>query len=281
MATEDSQRQAIVARAIRAVQGWQIRVDIWLLTNDPGNLTAALEQHHVLAAPGQCGGRLQPPLRPLGVDFARNPLMLAYAHRGVLEREHRGYDLFAYLEEDMEMPWSHVVAWGEDEYLLGQAGLPFHRGFFRWETREDGSRTVTDFRACMFDFTTHRCKVDVKGRLFIGLRNPYYAAWLMTRPRLEAFRNSSMWRWDKSKCAQHGLQIRECAASGDAYDFKMTGAEGMGDCKSSHLVRVKASSSGTGPSLSALSGLHHLGQNKHSVRPAEWTFEGCLNRSLS
>ena len=56
MATEDSQRQAIIARAIRAVQGWQIRVDIWLLTNDPGNLTAALEQHNVLAAPGQCGG---------------------------------------------------------------------------------------------------------------------------------------------------------------------------------------------------------------------------------
>eukprot|EP00316_Scyphosphaera_apsteinii_P003882 CAMPEP_0119326734 /NCGR_PEP_ID=MMETSP1333-20130426/69143_1 /TAXON_ID=418940 /ORGANISM="Scyphosphaera apsteinii, Strain RCC1455" /LENGTH=107 /DNA_ID=CAMNT_0007335121 /DNA_START=141 /DNA_END=461 /DNA_ORIENTATION=+ len=92
---------------------------------------------------------------------------LAWAHRDVLEREHFGHDLFVYLEDDMELPWRNVIAWGEDEYLLEQSGSQFHRGFFRWEETKDGSRTVIE--ACPFDFATRQCKLIVSGRLFLGL----------------------------------------------------------------------------------------------------------------
>jgi len=290
IATADPRRQAYLAQAVRAIQGWQVRTSLRVLTNDPPGVRIRLELAGVSAfadPSNQCGGTLKviKPTSKRYFEKARSSsgnFFLTWAHRDVLEREHFGHDLFVYLEDDMELLWHKVIAWGEDEYLLEQSGSQFHRGFFRWEQRADGSRTVLE--GCPFDFAGRHCKLTVSGRLFLGLQEPYYAAWLMTRPRLEALRSSKWW-WPNATSDDTiefdgavicPWNIRECAASGDAFLGNFSSAGGhVRDCKTSHLVRVETDG-GALPRLSELSGLHHLGQNKNRLSPRTWTFQKCI-----
>merc|ERR1712060_317414 len=81
-------------------------------------------------------------------NYQKNNRLLSVAHRPVMEREQHSHDYFAYLEDDMEIPWEAVLAWGNDQRKLEAEGLAVNRGFFRWEYRPNFSPIVIELYAC-------------------------------------------------------------------------------------------------------------------------------------
>lgn len=69
-------------------------------------------------------------MRPQGTS-------LTWFHRTIWQQRQASYQLFVYLEHDVELRWEHLAAWGVDEHLLASAPLPrgssvpFKRGFYR------------------------------------------------------------------------------------------------------------------------------------------------------
>jgi hypothetical protein len=224
-----------------------------------------------------------------------SPMLLAWHHRELMERELDRYDLFAYLEHDMEMRWEHVEAWARDEELLSSVpaptvGLGWRRGFYRWyarytraaagvpETQQEEQLVVPErffadgnpCRATRYSGGVQvdiwRCKVQVGGRKFVGLPLTYAGAWLMGKARLERLLLSSQWTPDRRGNVD-GVLLgpRETVASGDAFlNFTYGGQlQRETHCLNGFLVPYRTDACGredTCDELMSEAGLRHLVQ---------------------
>ena len=92
-----------------------------------------------------------------------HPWMLAFAHRKLFEAQLAKFDLFAYLEDDIELTWAHVVAWARDDAALARhsaaTGARWSRGFYRLHRDDAGRMSRDDIFACEFNFSSWLCRI--------------------------------------------------------------------------------------------------------------------------
>ena len=109
----------------------------------------------------------------------KHPWNLTWAHRGHIKRKIDTYDVFMYLEDDMDIPYENYLSYLEKFKLLWPKAVP---GFVRLEESK-GEYYHTD---STYPHVIPRSKlVEVKGRRFTSLANPYYAFWIMPRTALK------------------------------------------------------------------------------------------------
>ena len=257
--TPDVARHRALAEVVAAVQGWQIQTAIVLFSQNATALGSALR-----AAGARDSGVS---LRNYRSAALVHPWMLAFAHRRLFEANLAKFDLFAYLEDDIELTWAHVVAWARDDAALARhsaaTGARWSRGFYRLHRDDAGRMSRDDIFACEFNFSSWPCRIPPPagggGALgYVKLRNPYSAAWLMRRARLAALINSSQWRPRRPGASKHVLpgvpwSIRESAAAGDQF---LHGA-GYRGCGLGTAV-VPYEMTAAGPRLAADAGVRHL-----------------------
>mmetsp|Transcript_38311 Transcript_38311/g.84183 ORF Transcript_38311/g.84183 Transcript_38311/m.84183 type:complete len:235 (-) Transcript_38311:35-739(-) len=226
-----------------------------------------------------------------------------------MQRDAMAYDLFVYLEDDIELTWPKLVAWWHDEQQLQLYNArhpyqpPMHRGFFRYEYR--GSRPVfgteselplmvaVDAGVCHLDFAAHPCRLAVRSiegekdnkRRYIGLPNPYSASWVMDRDRLLRFIASSHWRpLPSGRLPGVPRPHRETAAAGDAF-LGFTNATRMANapttlssgCFNAMVIPYHSPRKKKGNIIDAIAGLHHVSQSKRRFNNS---VESCLARNI-
>ena len=173
------------------------RTYVVLVTNE--NDVDATKRIMSQAALGEQVEVMAPHANTAGEDAqlsSSHPMMLAFGHRSVMRAALSQYDLFVYLEADMLMLLPQLQAWARDEAALLRDPTArangVHRGFYRWEVH-NGSPIMSDEyppwlpRACSVpDVASYPCRYNVLApaphqgsRWFIGLPNPYSAAWVM------------------------------------------------------------------------------------------------------
>lgn len=217
-AIHDEVRNPMLATAVRAVLSWDLaRVRASLQTENAELMKAILAEqglpignngtHEVHVAQAQ-DQRL--------TQMRRSAHFLGFAHRDVMLQAVRTaqFDLFVYLEDDIELTWPQLLAWDRDDRALRAAGSAARRGFYRYEVTLEaasggggtsheshslagangagggvvaaGSHVLPDFKACDFNFSRWKCRMELPGskRKFVGLANPYSATWVATRQQL-------------------------------------------------------------------------------------------------
>ena len=300
-------RQAWLRRVVHAVVGWRSLLSVRVvLVSDDVVATAAL-----LETAGVDGVEVVPPVNDAAGPFAKltalQPMMLCFAHRSVMKAALDDFDLFAYLEGDMEMRASHLDAWARDEAALLRipsiraAGV--HRGFYRWETH-GGSRTVTDDypmwlpQACaVANLSSHTCTFQLSpSRWLIGLPNPHASSWVMPRDRLRHLLVGSNRTAGLTAAAAEQILLKgkgtqgvfsllmpggcpwnvaECAASGDAWlgrkrEWALQTVHG---CLNRFVVPFSYATPGRAQ-LDPLAGLQHHARNFPGGRPVETCLAG-------
>jgi hypothetical protein len=132
----------------------------------------------------------------------QDPFHLAWVHRRHFKRELEGYDVFMYVEDDILVP--------RDGYLNYLDVFPkmwpeFIPSFVRTEEK-DG------ILYCADAFVRTRVRrsdiVQIDGRSFVTLDNPYHAFWVMPRKELKESMNNNF-----DKIHDGKKWIREIAAS--------------------------------------------------------------------
>ena len=295
------------------------RTYVVLVTNE--NDVDATKRIMSQAALGEQVEVMAPHANTAGEDAqlsSSHPMMLAFGHRSVMRAALSQYDLFVYLEADMLMLLPQLQAWARDEAALLRDPTArangVHRGFYRWEVHNGSPIMSDDYplwlpRTCSVpDVANYPCRYNVLApapyqgsRWFIGLPNPYSAAWVMPRDRMRALlagpqagpnvtkafgtlgetlkagnvkSNRPESRFGNSKvflgCP---WGVRECAASGDAWKIPRFESR---KCTNRFLVPYHAHE-GIRPSLEGRAGLQHLGDNYPGLR----SVSDCLRGSAS
>jgi len=199
------------------------------------------------------------------------PECLPWEHRlmidHVVQTWQRKPNLYAYLEDDLIIPWDAVQSWARDTELLRKSsqGL-LTRGFYLYMENARGE-TKSLVNGGTFPppqgFPNWRCKFRVGDRTFVGLPNPYVCFWLMDSQQLSAFRVSPQWHLNGLHGAMRFWGVREAAAFGDGFlrlgDLRKTTDPNLVDCQGQPVVPYHYADHTAAPQLDPAAGVHHLG----------------------
>lgn len=170
-----------------------------------------------------------------------HPFHLAWVHRVHFRREIDYYGAFMYIEDDIFVPRDNYLNYLEVFGLMWPRFMP---SFVRTEEK-DGVLYCAD--AFIRTRIGRHEVLEIGGRRFITLDNPYHAFWAMPRDALKASMNE-----DFERIHEGGKLVREIAASyglapgkrpcvrWDSYDVQKRGlVEVDGRMQVSPLCRVK------------------------------------------
>lgn len=153
-----------------------------------------------------------------------HPFHLAWMHRRHFRRNLAEYDVFMYVEDDIFVPRENYLNYLEVFAILWPKFIP---SFVRTEEK-DGVLYCADA------FVTTKIGrydvIEIGGRKFVTLDNPYHAFWIMTRDALRESMNGDFERvyegdkWIREIAASYGLMpgIRPCVKWG-SYDVQKRG----------------------------------------------------------
>lgn len=134
-------------------------------------------------------------------DNLDHPFHLAWMHRRHIKREIRNFDVFMYIEDDMFLPYENYKNYLHLFDLLWPRFIP---SFIRTEEK-DG------WLYCADAFVKTRIRrndvVELRGRRFVTLDNPYHAFWIMPQKALAETMN------DNFETIYERTWMREIAAS--------------------------------------------------------------------
>lgn len=180
-------------------------------------------------------------MRVFAHERLSHPFHLAWVHRAHFRREIDAYGAFMYVEDDIFVPRENYLNYLN---LFGLMWPQFIPSFVRTEEK-DGVLYCTD--AFIRTRISRRDILNIGGREFVTLDNPYHAFWVMPRDALKASMNKDFERiheggkWVREIAASYGLMPgkRQCVRW-DSYDVQRRGlVEVDRRLKVSTLCRVR------------------------------------------
>ena len=152
-----------------------------------------------------------------------DPHRLTWLHRRIFEREFRPQEqeqIFMYLEDDINVPFGHLVNWWKDADALYESEN-LVSSFYRVDGDPEAPSLgfLTDqFKNCEGEiWDVRQTMVSLREDAhFVQLWNPYSACYALTTTMMRDFINSD--EWDLEYLASTGnvmgMDVREVAASG-------------------------------------------------------------------
>jgi len=139
-----------------------------------------------------------------------HPFCLTWAHRFHFKTLINKYELFMYLEDDMDLPFENFKNYIQNFGILWPQCIP---SFIRVERDSSGNEFCSD------QLLVHRVPenslLHIESKRFIRLQNNYCALWIMPREALIATITSNFARWETEG------HIRETAASFPNWELNM------------------------------------------------------------
>lgn len=120
----------------------------------------------------------------------RHPFYLTWVHRKHMKDNIEKYSNFMYIEGDIELPYENYCNYLENFKILYPNFIP---SFIRIE-EANGNEYITD--------ATERQKlkiIEIDGKQFITLKNPYHGFWIMPKKQLEESIDSNFVRLHESR----------------------------------------------------------------------------------
>jgi hypothetical protein len=131
--------------------------------------------------------------------FLEHPFYLTWCHRAHMKEHLEKYDVFMYVEDDIDVPLSSMKRYLENMALLQELDSENVPVFLRVE-KKDGVRYNSDAEEVQ---KIPRSKIrTVEGRRFVtdlGHPLPYHALWICPQTQLREWIPENFVRWDTSR----------------------------------------------------------------------------------
>mmetsp|Transcript_50819 Transcript_50819/g.84234 ORF Transcript_50819/g.84234 Transcript_50819/m.84234 type:complete len:390 (+) Transcript_50819:232-1401(+) len=275
-------------QAVTALLDWRIAVEIIVITQNNSllqpmlgelnNTVRVIEQPKARCAFGSSG------------SMAMTPLCLPWVHRRVMEaalqRKQGRPDVFAYLEDDIELTWAAIQLWASDTVLLRQSSNGLLTRSFYLYRKCDGDQEGSGLavaspqpskprervagghagQPCMVNggtfpgggFASWKCTFSAASRHFVGLPSPYVASWVMDVHDMMNFQKSAQWNLRGLHGTMRFWGVQEAAAFGDGFRnlTLLSQKSNLRDCMGHKVVPFYYSRHG--PQLDPSAGIRHL-----------------------
>lgn len=131
---------------------------------------------NVESLPPECTLNNHPDIEVVSHTSMEHPFHTTWFHRGHMKRNIDNYENFFYLEDDMYVPYKNYLNYLDNFRLLWPNHVP---SFVRIE-EFNGDRYITDATE-----RQHANPVQICGKWFCNLKNPYHAFWIMPQKELK------------------------------------------------------------------------------------------------
>lgn len=124
----------------------------------------------------------------LGIKSMAHPYYLSWENRKIIEKNIHKYDIQIYLEDDIKFTADNLAYWLGHHEAVSRNG--YHLGFLRVEFNGD-EKFLTDLNGPLSKIVTIGSQSYI-----LNDQNPYCGFWIYSQEELEAFVESSEWRFE-------------------------------------------------------------------------------------
>jgi len=154
---------------LRFIETYKINIHIHIDTNSEESITLVRNDFNTYLDSGGISIHTHTNLQ--------HPFLLTWMHRLFMASNINNFELFMYLEDDIDIPFENFIRYIENIEILYPARYP---AFFRIE-KQDSEKYWVDGPANIIRYNEI---IELNGRRFLSLKSSYHACWAMRQKDL-------------------------------------------------------------------------------------------------